>query len=87
MDKQNSDVMIHMGLSLLTIALEIGADSIGKYDSLLEMVKDDLCRNLFAVSLFLHLFLFFFFLMKLIKNNVFFFPFNFVFLQNAATEH
>lgn len=42
--------MIHMGLSLLTIALEIGADSIGKYDSLLEMVKDDLCRNLFAVS-------------------------------------
>lgn len=50
MDKQNSDVMIHMGLSLLTIALEVGADSIGKYDSLLEMVKDDLCRNLFAVS-------------------------------------
>ncbi|XP_031640061.1 Golgi-specific brefeldin A-resistance guanine nucleotide exchange factor 1 isoform X2 [Contarinia nasturtii] len=49
MDKQNSDVMIHMGLSLLTIALEVGADSIGKYDSLLEMVKDDLCRNLFAL--------------------------------------
>lgn len=50
MDKQNTDVMIHMGLSLLTIALEVGADSMGKYDSLLEMVKDDLCRNLFAVS-------------------------------------
>ncbi|XP_055312921.1 Golgi-specific brefeldin A-resistance guanine nucleotide exchange factor 1 isoform X3 [Sitodiplosis mosellana] len=49
LDKQNSDVMIHMGLSLLTIALEVGADSIGKYDSLLEMVKDDLCRNLFAL--------------------------------------
>lgn len=42
--------MIHMGLSLLTIALEVGADSIGKYDTLLEMVKDDLCRNVFAVS-------------------------------------
>lgn len=42
--------MIHMGLSLLTIALEVGADSIGKYETLLEMVKDDLCRNVFAVS-------------------------------------
>lgn len=50
MDKQNTDAMIHMGLSLLTIALEVGADSIGKYDTLLEMVKDDLCRNVFAVS-------------------------------------
>lgn len=52
LDKQNSDVMIHMGLSLLTIALEIGADSIGKYESLLEMVRDDLCRNLFSVIRF-----------------------------------
>lgn len=42
--------MIHMGLSMLTIALEVGADSIGKYDTLLEMVKDDLCKNLFGVS-------------------------------------
>lgn len=49
LDKQNSDAMIHMGLSLLTIGLEVGADSIGKYDTLLEMMKDDLCRNLFAV--------------------------------------
>lgn len=50
LDKQNTDAMIHMGLSLLTIALEVGADSVGKYESLLEMVKDDLCRNVFAVS-------------------------------------
>lgn len=50
LDKQNSDAMVHMGLSLMTIALEVGADSIGKYDTLLEMMKDDLCRNLFAVS-------------------------------------
>lgn len=50
LDKQNTDNMIHMGLNLLTIALEVGADSIGKYDTLLEMVKDDLCRNLFSVS-------------------------------------
>lgn len=50
LDKQNNEVMIHMGLTLLTVALEIGADSIGKYNSLLSLVKDDLCRNLFSVS-------------------------------------
>lgn len=54
LDKQNTDAMIHMGLSMLTIALEVGADSIGKYDTLLEMVKDDLCKNLFAVCFFLY---------------------------------
>lgn len=52
LDKQNTDAMIHMGLNLLTIALEVGADSIGKYDTLLEMVKDGLCRNLFSVSIY-----------------------------------
>lgn len=50
-DKQNTDAMIHMGLSLLTVALEVGADSIGNYDTLLNLVKDDMCKNLFAVSL------------------------------------
>lgn len=50
LDKQNTDTMIHMGLSLLTVAFKVGADNIGKYDTLLELVKDDLCRNLFAVS-------------------------------------
>lgn len=48
-DKQNTDVMIHMGLTLLTVTFEVGADSIGKYDSLLAIVKDDLCKNLFAL--------------------------------------
>ena len=47
MDKQNNDTMIHMGLSLLTVAFEVGADNIS---NLLPLVKDDLCRNLFAVS-------------------------------------
>lgn len=50
LDKQNTDAMIHMGLSLLTVALEVGADSIGNYDTLLNLVKDDMCKNLFAVS-------------------------------------
>ncbi|XP_019547969.3 Golgi-specific brefeldin A-resistance guanine nucleotide exchange factor 1 isoform X2 [Aedes albopictus] len=49
LDKQNTDVMIHMGLTLLTVTFEVGADSIGKYDSLLTIVKDDLCKNLFSL--------------------------------------
>lgn len=52
LDKQNTDTMMHMGLSLLTVAFEVGADNIGKYDTLLQLVRDDLCRNLFAVSSF-----------------------------------
>ena len=50
LDKQNTDVMIHLGLTLLTVAFEVGADSIGKYSHLLALVRDDLCRNLFSVS-------------------------------------
>ncbi|XP_017837578.1 Golgi-specific brefeldin A-resistance guanine nucleotide exchange factor 1 isoform X2 [Drosophila busckii] len=49
LDKQNTDNMIHTGLSLLTVAFEVGADNIGKYETLLELVKDDLCRNLIAL--------------------------------------
>lgn len=49
MDKQNSDVMILTGLNLLTIAFEVGADYIGRYETLIGLVKDDLCRNLFTV--------------------------------------
>lgn len=55
LDKQNTDRMMHIGLSLLTVALEVGADHIGNYESLMTLVKDDMCRNLFAVSLHLNL--------------------------------
>lgn len=48
-DKQNKEAMIHLGLTLLTVAFEVGADSIGKYSSLLSLMKDDLCRNLFSL--------------------------------------
>ncbi|CAH1155460.1 unnamed protein product [Phaedon cochleariae] len=48
-EKQNTEVMIHLGLTLLTVAFEIGADNIGKYNALLALVKDDLCRNLFSL--------------------------------------
>lgn len=50
LDKQNTEVMIHLGLTLLTVALEVGADSIGKYSTLLTLVKNELSRNLFSVS-------------------------------------
>lgn len=49
LDKQNTDIMMHLGLTLLTVAFEISADNIGKYSTLLALVKDDLCRNLFAL--------------------------------------
>jgi len=42
--------MIHMGLSLLTIALESGADHIARFQSLLALVKDDMAKNLVFVS-------------------------------------
>ena len=43
--------MIHMGLSLLTVALESGAHHIGTFPSLMNYVKDDMCKNLFWVSI------------------------------------
>ena len=49
LDRHNTDVMIHMGLSLLTVALESGADHIGQFNSLIYLVKDDMCRHLFLV--------------------------------------
>uniref|UniRef100_A0A1B6FF78 SEC7 domain-containing protein n=3 Tax=Cuerna arida TaxID=1464854 RepID=A0A1B6FF78_9HEMI len=49
MNKENSEFIIHVGLTLLTVALEVGADAIGKYSTLMAIVKDDLCRNLFML--------------------------------------
>uniref|UniRef100_A0A8C9SBV5 Golgi-specific brefeldin A-resistance guanine nucleotide exchange factor 1 n=1 Tax=Scleropages formosus TaxID=113540 RepID=A0A8C9SBV5_SCLFO len=46
-DRHNSDVMLHMGLQLLTVALE--AAHIAPYQSLLCLVKDELCRHLFQL--------------------------------------
>ncbi|KAK6628289.1 hypothetical protein RUM43_002101 [Polyplax serrata] len=48
-NKRNNEVTIHLGLTLLGVAFEIGADEIGKHESLLAIVKDELCRNLFSL--------------------------------------
>ncbi|CAN7993472.1 unnamed protein product, partial [Ixodes hexagonus] len=44
-----TEMMIHSGLSLLAVALESGADHVGSFPSLLDLVKDDVCRNLLAL--------------------------------------
>lgn len=50
-DRQNSDEMSHMGISLLTVALETSADHLPRYASLMSLVKNELCFNLFRVRL------------------------------------
>ena len=50
LDKQNTEIMTHLGLSLLQVALEISADAISNFPSLLALAKDDLSRNLILVS-------------------------------------
>ncbi|BES91822.1 Sec7 domain [Nesidiocoris tenuis] len=49
LEKNSSDAMIHIGLALITVAFEVGADSIAKFPSLMAIVKNDVCRNLFAL--------------------------------------
>ncbi len=49
-DKNNNEYMITVGLNLLTVALEVGADYLAHYPLLLSLVKDSLCRNLLSVS-------------------------------------
>uniref|UniRef100_A0A224X4T3 Putative guanine nucleotide exchange factor n=2 Tax=Triatominae TaxID=70999 RepID=A0A224X4T3_9HEMI len=48
-DKQNTETMINTGLALLTIALEVAADNMARYPSLMAIIKDDLCKNLFSL--------------------------------------
>jgi hypothetical protein len=43
--------MITVGLNLLTVALEVGADYLAHYPLLLSLVKDSLCRNLLSVRI------------------------------------
>ncbi|UJR29178.1 hypothetical protein I4U23_010392 [Adineta vaga] len=48
-DKNNTEYMMTVGLNLLTVALEVGADHIANYPLLLSIVKDSLCRNLLSM--------------------------------------
>ncbi|XP_055083101.1 Golgi-specific brefeldin A-resistance guanine nucleotide exchange factor 1 [Periophthalmus magnuspinnatus] len=46
-DRHNTDAMMHMGLQLLAVALETA--NVAHYQSLLLLVKDELCRHLFQL--------------------------------------
>ena len=43
--------MMTVGLNLLTVALEVGADHISHFQLLLSIVKDSLCKNLLSVRI------------------------------------
>ncbi|XP_052743243.1 Golgi-specific brefeldin A-resistance guanine nucleotide exchange factor 1 isoform X2 [Bicyclus anynana] len=49
LDTQNTSAMVHLGLSLVGTALEVGADQLAQYPSLLYLVQDPLCRNLLSL--------------------------------------
>uniref|UniRef100_A0A914VU46 SEC7 domain-containing protein n=2 Tax=Plectus sambesii TaxID=2011161 RepID=A0A914VU46_9BILA len=46
LDRANTEQMILMGLNLLTVALEAGADYLGSYTLLLPLLRNELCRSL-----------------------------------------
>ncbi|XP_038060765.1 Golgi-specific brefeldin A-resistance guanine nucleotide exchange factor 1-like [Patiria miniata] len=48
-DRHNTDLMMHMGLNLLTVALETGCDHVAHFSALLSLIKDDMCKNLLAL--------------------------------------
>lgn len=50
LDRANNEAMIVMGLNLLTVAMEAGADHLHNYNLLMPLVKNELCRALLQVS-------------------------------------
>ncbi|VDP33506.1 unnamed protein product [Soboliphyme baturini] len=48
-EQQNSGSMIELALNLIIVALEAGADHLGKYSVLLPMVQNELCRNIISL--------------------------------------
>lgn len=48
-DRMNTDSVVTLGLSLLTTALETAGPSLGRFRSVMELVEDVLCRNMFAL--------------------------------------
>lgn len=48
-NKQNTDLMIHVGLNFLLVTLKNGVDFMSKHSSLLSVVKNELCKNPIAL--------------------------------------
>lgn len=49
-ERNNSESLLHIGLNLVTVALESGGQSLCSFPSLAQLVQDTLSRNLFTVS-------------------------------------
>jgi brefeldin A-resistance guanine nucleotide exchange factor 1 len=48
-EKQNSEVMIHLGLKLLLVSVETGVEALAKHTPIMAQVKNELCKNLIAL--------------------------------------
>jgi brefeldin A-resistance guanine nucleotide exchange factor 1 len=48
-EKQNSEVMIHLGLKLLLVSVETGVDAIAMHSPIMSQVKNELCKNLIGL--------------------------------------
>jgi golgi-specific brefeldin A-resistance guanine nucleotide exchange factor 1 len=49
LDQHNTENVLHIALDLLTVVFEVSSDNLASYYSLIELVKDELCRNLFTL--------------------------------------
>ncbi|CAG0901854.1 unnamed protein product [Darwinula stevensoni] len=49
-EKQHTDLMIHISLNLLAVALEAGAHHFHRFPSMLTLVRNDMARNLIEAS-------------------------------------
>ncbi|KAF9398812.1 GDP/GTP exchange factor for ARF, partial [Mortierella sp. AD011] len=49
-DQQHTDRMRLMALSILDVALEVGGRSITKFQTLMSLVADDMCKHLFQLA-------------------------------------
>ncbi|CAG4951268.1 unnamed protein product [Colias eurytheme] len=49
LDTQNTSAMVHLGLQLVQVVLEVAADHLASYTSLMYLIKDPLCRNLLSL--------------------------------------
>lgn len=49
LDQHNTENVLHIALDLLTVVFEVSSDNLASYYSLIVLVKDELCRNLFTL--------------------------------------
>lgn len=50
LEKQNTEIVIHLGLSLLQVVFEIAADTLSNFPFMLALMKDELSRYCIMVG-------------------------------------